>query len=103
MLAGTFVNISALSFAQETTSTGNGLTVIDTLSREKTVQIVLIPSKRGSALKTLPMGANSFLFELTLFQKGFCVEENSKSLQSYFFCEQCQAKKTTFQKMLKGQ
>ena len=45
---------------------------MNTLSREETVKIVLVPSEKGPTLKgknLLPSGANSFLLKQTLFQK----------------------------------
>ena len=50
---------------------------------ETTVKIVCLPSEKGSILKgknLLPQGANSFLLELTPFQKGLGVQETKQEL-----------------------
>ena len=69
---------------------GNGYTFRDGNS----VKILSPVSEKGSALKgknLLPLGANSFLLDETLFQKGLGMQESKKEVTKVVFL----VKKTT--------
>ena len=54
---------------------------MDTLSGETMSKVFSSPSEKGSILQgknLLPLGANSFLVELTPFQKGIVVQLNKQ-------------------------
>ena len=67
---------------------------IDIFSREITLSnLILSSSEKGSTLKgknLLPVGANSFLLEETLFGMGLSTRKQPGSHRSYLPCEEWQ-------------